>query len=252
MFVANFGGNNFLYRNDGAGNFVKITNGPVVNDDGRSTGSSWGDFDNDGDLDLFVANDSGNNFMYCNDQDAGFVKIAGVQLVNDGGASQGSSWGDFDNDGDLDLFVANNSEDNFLYLNHGNSNNWVNIKLIGTVSNTSAIGAKVKVKATIQDSAQGVMWQMREVAGQTGYLSQNSLNAEFGLGDATIIDSIRVEWPSGFIQDTTDIKANQYLTIKERAPFGFIQAQFTADKTEGAPPLTIHFMDQSVANPPVN
>ena len=121
------------------------------------------------------------NFLYRNNGSGNFVKITSGPVVNDGGDSHGSSWGDFDNDGDLDLFVANAGENNFLYLNHGNSNNWVNIELLGTASNNSAIGAKVKVKATIQSQP---VWQMRELSGQTGYLSQNSLNAEFGLGDA--------------------------------------------------------------------
>ena len=84
LFVANFGENNFLYRNDGNGNFVKITSGPVVNDGGHSRGSSWGDFDNDGALDLFVANVGGNNFLYRNEGSGHFVKIASGPVVNDG------------------------------------------------------------------------------------------------------------------------------------------------------------------------
>ena len=99
--------NNFLYRNNQEAGFVKITSGPVVNDGGSSYGSSWGDFDNDGDLDLFVANERENNFLYRNDGSGNFAKITNGPVVNDGGSSYGSSWGDYDNDGDLDLFVAN-------------------------------------------------------------------------------------------------------------------------------------------------
>ena len=216
LFVANdYQGQNFLYSNNGNGTFTRITTGAIVNDGGFSSGSSWGDYDNDGDLDLFVTNYNyynQNNFFYSNNGDGTFTKIHNG-IVNDGGNSKGSSWGDYDNDGDLDLFVANsNNQNNFLYSNNGNSNYWINIKCVGTVSNTSAIGAKVKVKTTIDGTS---IWQMREISGQTGFGSQNSLNAEFGLGDATVIDSIKIEWPSGIVQVLTDVEVNQLLTITE-------------------------------------
>ncbi|MCH8010807.1 MAG: VCBS repeat-containing protein [Candidatus Marinimicrobia bacterium] len=206
LFVANSGENNFLYRNNGDGTFTKITEGDIVNDGEMSTGSSWGDYDNDGDIDLFVANDGGqDNFLYRNNGDGTFTKITEGDIANDAGSSWCSIWGDYDNDGNLDLFVANFGENNFLYRNNGNSNNWVNIKFIGTVSNTSAIGAKVRLKTTINGTS---FWQMREITGQTGY-------AEFGLGDATLIDSIKIEWPSGIVQDTTNLAVNQFITIIE-------------------------------------
>ena len=223
LFVANFDENNFLYRNDGNGNFVKITSGPVVNNDGNSFGSSWGDFDNDGDLDLFIANGgfSGieNNFLYRNEGSSNFVKIINGPVVNDGGGSFGSSWGDFDNDGDIDLFVANYRGNNFLYRNNGNINNWINIELIGTASNTSAIGTRVNVRATINGPTQDGIWQMREISGQTGYLSQNSLNADFGLGNATIIDSIKIEWPGGDNEVFTNHAVNKFLRFTENKNF---------------------------------
>ncbi len=217
LFVANYNQNNFLYQNNGDGTFTKITSGAIVNDGGDSRGSSWGDYDNDGDLDLFVANTSGqNNFLYQNNGDGTFTKITSGEIVNDGGYSNGASWGDYDTDGDLDLFVANDlGENNFLYRNNGNRNNWINIRLLGTVSNTAAIGAKVKVKATIKGKP---VWQMQEISGQTGFSSQSGLNAEFGLGDATVIDSIKVEWPSGIVQDSINVAINQSLTIAE-TPF---------------------------------
>ena len=96
---------------------------------------------------------------------------------------------------------------NFLYLNTGNDNNWINIKCVGSNSNTSAIGAKVKVKAVINGAS---VWQMQEISTQTGFASQNSLNAEFGFGDATIVDSIKIEWPSKIVQVLTDISVNQF------------------------------------------
>ena len=80
-------------------------------------GSSWGDFDNDSDLDLFVTNEfRQDNFLYRNDGSGNFMKITSGPVVNDGGKSQGGSWGDFDNDDDLDLFVANFGANNFFVI----------------------------------------------------------------------------------------------------------------------------------------
>ncbi|MEE9463962.1 MAG: FG-GAP-like repeat-containing protein, partial [Candidatus Neomarinimicrobiota bacterium] len=204
---------NFLYTNHGDGLFARVTTGLIVTDTSDSYGSSWGDYDNDGDLDLFVSNIDGNNCLYANNGDGSFNKVTTATVVNDEKASTGCSWGDYDGDGDLDLFVANADQDNLLYINRGSSNSWVNIQLVGTVSNRSAIGAKVWIKATVD--AETPIWQLQEIASQTGYASQNSLNAEFGLGIATVIDSIRIEWPSGLMQVLTDVAVNQFLIIEE-------------------------------------
>ncbi|MFB0515579.1 MAG: LamG-like jellyroll fold domain-containing protein, partial [Candidatus Neomarinimicrobiota bacterium] len=203
----------FLYVNNGDGTFTKVTTGPPVSDGGYSRGASWGDYDNDGDLDLFVTNSGKNNFLYANNGDGTFAKVTSGPPVSDGGLSYGAAWGDYDNDGDLDLFVANSEgENNFLYANNGSANHWINLQLVGTRSNISAIGAKVHLKAIIG----GVpIWQLNEISGQSGFCGQNSLNAEFGLGDATVIDSIRIEWPSGIVWDTTNVGVDQFLTITE-------------------------------------
>lgn len=218
LFVTNYSGaNNNLYKNNGDGTFTKITSGQIVNDGGSSTGASWGDCDNDGDLDLFVSNDlNENNFLYLNNNDGTFTKITSGDIVNNGGRSNGCVWGDYDNDGDLDIYVANGdqpiAQNNFLYNNNGNSNNWINILCKGTVSNRSAIGARIIVRATINGSA---VRQTREKFGQTGYNSQNSLNEEFGLGNASVIDSIIVRWPNGNIESYTNVAPNRFITITE-------------------------------------
>ena len=159
-------------------------------------------------------------------------KSAG-SLVNDLGYSTGCAWGDYDNDGFLDLFVSNGwvtrSENNFLYRNNGNSNNWINFKLIGTVSNRSAIGAKVRVKAII---AGRTFWQMREISGGGNYGSQNDMRPSFGLGDATNIDVVRIEWPSGTVQELHNVAAKQFLTITE-------PPRLLTGKTNGTPQFTL-------------
>src|ERR1041385_8843418 len=91
--------------------FTKITTGPVVTDGGNSRGGVWGDYDNDGWIDLFVANDNGqNDFLYHNNRDGTFSKITSGPVVTSGGNSAGATWTDFDNDGHLDLFVANGKD----------------------------------------------------------------------------------------------------------------------------------------------
>ncbi|MEL6652074.1 MAG: FG-GAP-like repeat-containing protein, partial [Bacteroidota bacterium] len=115
---------NTLYHNKGNGQFERVLTGDIVNDGGNSLGASWGDYDNDGDLDLYVTNASNQkNFFYLNQGDGSFLKDTSSIVVNEPGHSFGSSWGDVDNDGDLDLFVVNdNGNPNRLYLNEGNGN----------------------------------------------------------------------------------------------------------------------------------
>ena len=213
LFVANFlNQNNFLYRNNGDGTFTKITSGAIVSDGGNSVGSTWSDFDNDGDVDLFVGNDGQNNFLYSNNGNGQFTRITSGDIVNTGGSSFGLSSGDFDDDGNPDVFVANRAgETNFLFVNDGNGNSWLNVKCIGVVSNTSAIGVKVSIMATINDT---LVWQSREISAQTGYNSQ-TLRVHFGLGDATLIDSLRVIWPSGTIDVFEGFLPNKSVTITE-------------------------------------
>ena len=98
-----------------------------------------------------------------------------------------------------------------MFVNDGNGNNWLNVKCIGVVSNTSAIGAKVGIKATINTTP---VWQTREISGQTGYNSQ-TLRVHFGLGSATLIDSLRVIWPSGIIDVFENLLPNKSVTITE-------------------------------------
>ncbi|MFC2167326.1 FG-GAP-like repeat-containing protein, partial [Acidobacteriota bacterium] len=122
LFVSNYDENNFLYTNNQDGTFTKVISGDIVTDGGLSQGCAWGDYDNDGYPDLFVANQDGqNNFLYTNNGDGSFTKVTNEIVVTDGGHSASGAWGDYDNDGDLDLFVANSDYlNNFLYTNNGN------------------------------------------------------------------------------------------------------------------------------------
>ena len=218
LFVTNyFTENNFLYRNEGSGVFTKITTGQIVNDGGASVGSAWGDYDSDGDLDLFVSNDNDQNeFLYDNNGNGTFTKITTGDIVNSGGRSNGATWGDYDLDGDIDLYVANGNQpvqqNNFLFRNNGTPNNWINIYCKGVISNRSAIGTRVIASALIN----GVrVKQTREISGQTGYNAQNSLNVELGIGNATVIDTIIIKWPSGVTDVYLNVAGNRFITAVE-------------------------------------
>ena len=236
LFVCNGGylasETNFLYHNNGDGTFTRMTSntvGSIASDAGRSIGCAWGDYDNDGFLDLYVGNEGGTdqvptvvNFLYHNNGDGTFTRITTGSPVNEYSDSWGVCWADYDNDGFLDLFASRgDGRGNSLYRNNGNSNSWLTVKLLGTASNRSAIGAKVRVKATIGGVSR---WQLRQITGGTGFPSHNELRANFGLGDARNIDTVRIEWPSGIVQTLTNVTPKQILTVVERQQPGSTNA----------------------------
>ncbi len=232
LYVTNFGGTpgvtsgmaNDFYRNDN-GVYTKITSGSLVTDAKLSIGQTWGDFDNDGDLDLYVTNVTspsnfgGNNYYRNNGApNYTFTRVSGSDFVAGSRAGWGASSGDYDNDGDLDLYVTINTltagaAQDALYRNDlANGNHWINIKCIGTTSNRAAIGTKVRVKATVFGNT---FWQLREISSQNASTGQNSLRAHFGLGDAAVIDSLVIDWPSGTTDIATNMQSNQFVTVTE-------------------------------------
>lgn len=125
-FVVNwYNKNNMFYKNNGDGSFTQIKTGPLVTDGGYSETAAWGDYDNDGLVDLYVTNSAGNNknFLYHNNGGGTFTKITTGALVTDGHISRSINWTDLDNDGDLDVFVTNESAQNEdMYKNNGAGN----------------------------------------------------------------------------------------------------------------------------------
>lgn len=214
LYIANSNAPNQLFKNNGNGTFSDVTSQYGVGDPTATYSCGWADYDNDGDLDLYVANgQTGTDKLYRNDGST-FTDVAPQAGTNDTRHSSCISWGDYNNDGFLDVYLNNNGTENRLYKNNGgNGNKWVIIKLRGVTSNRSAIGARVKVKA-------GSLTMIREVSGGSGGKGQNSLPVEFGLGGASIIDSVIVRWPSGLVQGFAGVSPNTIYSLAEGQPLG--------------------------------
>jgi hypothetical protein len=133
-------------------------------------------------------------------------------------SSRGCAFGDYDNDGDVDVLVLNmNDSPSLLRNDGGNRNNWISIKLLGIHCNRTAIGARVRVVT-------GKHVQIDEVHSGTSVMSQSDLRLHFGLGTSPQVDLIEVKWPTTQkVESFPDIAANQFLTIKEGA--GIIKSQ---------------------------
>ncbi len=221
-----------LHRNEGGTNFVEVAvSAGIAFPAGDVWGPAWGDFDNDGDLDLFAARYGGShlNHLYSNNGDGTFTLIDAGSPTHDRNANQGCPrWVDYDNDGFLDLFIACGSPDpvkNLLYRNMlragGNANHWLRVKLSGRASNRDGIGAKIRVKATLGGRE---VTQLRQIASHAAFASANELLAHFGLGNAPQVDSLRIEWPSGIVQEVANLAADQFLTVEEPAAMVTVNA----------------------------
>jgi hypothetical protein len=209
-----------LYHNNGDGTFTK----QLMGGGSQNCQPAWGDYDNDGNLDLFLSRGQGADMtsqLWRNNGDGTFTPVTLGSPVTDLGKSVSAAWGDYDNDGFLDLFVARTKgEANALYHNNGNTNHWLMVKPVATRSNRAAIGAKVHVQARINGKT---FWQMREISG--GNRCQNDLRPHFGLGDATNVMTLQFDWPSGTTENFTNVAPNQILTIVEPS----LSGAFTAD-----------------------
>ncbi|MBK6544617.1 MAG: VCBS repeat-containing protein [Saprospiraceae bacterium] len=177
----------------------------------------WGDYDNDGDQDVIITNDNQITKYYRNNNGASFTYLAGGFSTPT--ATNGITNADYDNDGDLDVFtngIGNNGNTSSvgLFINDtvAGNRNFVNIKLVGVPSNRSAIGTIIKLHAIINGNS---VWQMREVNAQNSFQGQNDLRVHFGLGDATVIDSIIIIWSSGATEYHLNYAVNSFYQITE-------------------------------------
>mgnify|MGYP003671675559 CR=1 FL=1 len=209
---------NAFYRNLGYGVFEELSDIPVADKTQRpSKGQTWGDFNTDGWLDLYVANGTEGypevqNFFFLGTPQHSFKSIKNTLPAIDSHISAGAAAGDFDNDGDLDLYVCNwggAGEANDYYINKGQINNWVKIRLRGTISNSYGIGSWIRL--TLDDGT----FQTRYFSRETGYGSENAPEIHFGFGASVSIVSIEVEWPSGATQYSANPETKQLYEVTE-------------------------------------
>jgi len=216
---------NILYRNNGDGTFTDVTRDADLKHMGNHYSAVWGDYDNDGWLDLYAV-DSGDisggkaGLLYHNNADGTFTNVApDVGLEHEAQERYGTAaWGDLDNDGFLDLIIKNGIRDQIpleegslsVYKNNGNQNHWLQIKLVGEKSNRLGIGASITVNVGNQK-----LYGHLTGAGGGDYMSQGYAPVHFGLGENTQTDSITITWPSGIKQNIADITVDQLIAIHE-------------------------------------
>ncbi|MBR55878.1 hypothetical protein CMK19_19130 [Candidatus Poribacteria bacterium] len=222
---------NHLFRNDGSFLFTETSFQSGIGQRSLpylSWGVDFADLNNDGWLDIFIANGHLDdnieeidpvgtyqqpNQIFWNQKGDFFIERL---LVDDHKVSRGSAFGDLDNDGDVDVVVVNLNDQPTIFRNSAsnqNGYNWLTVKLIGSQCNRSAIGSNLTI--FLNDSSISWSKQSREVKSGSGYASQNDLRLHFGLGKAKIVDRLEIEWASGNQQIMEQVKANQFLTVVE-------------------------------------
>ena len=220
---------NTLYRNYGDGSFTDETE--AANLGGGTAllvgfGTRFFDYDNDGHLDIFVANGHvqdrvgfsthattypQRDQLYQNNGDGAYTEISQSSggYFSEKYVGRGAAFGDYDNDGDTDIFIVNSGQRAVLLRNDGgNWNHWIALQLIGVKSNRDGIGSRIRVTA-------GGRTQIAEVQSGASYCSASDRRLIFGLGSVDSIDRIEISWPSGILQTLKGIEANQLITITE-------------------------------------
>lgn len=214
---------NRLYQNDGTGSFTDQTDKAGVREGFWGWGTCFADFNNDGWLDLFHTNGmydghglsesifsaffNNPSRLFINNQDGTFSEKAMDYGIGHTGQGRGISCLDYDNDGDIDILIANNDGSPTLYRNNDlDKNNFLTVRLSGEQQNIKAVGAKLWLTS-------GGLTQYRQLQLGSNYLSNNPVEAHFGLGKKSTIEELRIRWPDGSIQVMTSISINQRIRI---------------------------------------
>ncbi len=205
LFITNYNGvKNRFYEHTGAG-WSEVNNQLTFLSTNLS--NAWGDFDNDGDEDVVITSDNLGSAGYFRNNTNGTFTKTGSLFSDFTGNVSGCTIGDYDNDGDLDLFALGGAgvgvkTGRGLYKNElANGNHWLQVSLTGTNSNTTGVGAVVWLEAEIQGTPRRLR---REVSAQNTFMGHNAQRLHFGLGDATGIAQLEVVWPSG-LRETFEV-----------------------------------------------
>lgn len=218
IYVTNDVPGNVFLENNGDGTFSDVAMATGTTFNSVAWGAVFLDADNDSDLDLYVSAEhdgsvsgylSSGMFEHLND---GTFNIINSAVPNDLAISYSNAIGDTDNDGFPEIVVNNINHDNiFVWKNTSTSgNNWIKVKLEGTLSNRDAIGSLIEISVNGQK-------QYRYTLCGEGYLSQNSSSEFFGIGSATTVDYIKVKWLSGVEDILYDVSINEEINILERS-----------------------------------
>lgn len=213
IYISNISEGNRLLKNNGNETFIEVSEATGVAYHGIGWGSNFLDYDNDGDLDLYVSGSlEGSSevpsMMYTNDGVGSFQNMD-VGFVADTVISFSNAIGDIDNDGYPDIVVNNfNEYASMVWKNKGGVNNWLKIQLQGGQSNRDGIGTSISA-----------YFNNKKITRYThcgiGFLAQNSAYELLGLGESTEIDSLTFAWPSGHVDKLRNIKTNQKIKIIE-------------------------------------
>jgi hypothetical protein len=235
LLKTNFAGDTpSLYHNLGGASFedTTFTAGLGAHTQFLGWGCGFFDFDNDGWPDILICNghvypeveqlntEAGyaqRKLLYRNLRNGRFedVSLQAGPGISEAIAARGCAFGDFDNDGDLD-FVVNTVNDypQLVRCDSHTGNNWIKVRTIGTESNRSGVGARLKCVTRAPDEAR-LHPQIDEVRSGGGYFSQNDLRVHFGLGKADKVELLEIRWPSGQVDTLKDVKPNQVIYVKE-------------------------------------
>ncbi|MEE9127323.1 MAG: CRTAC1 family protein [Planctomycetota bacterium] len=215
---------NRLYRNTGLGVFEDETIPAGVQKGYWGWAASFADLDNDGNLDIIHVNgfripgvpgaaqtkefEHDPTRLFMSTGNGKFVESSKKMGIDDTGQGRGLVCFDFDRDGDLDLFIANNQQPGRLLRNDQKSGRYLGVKLRGKAPNTEAIGAKIYVTT-------GSVTQMRELRAGSNFVSQDPAEAHFGMGSQVVVEELHIIWPDGSETLMLEVPTNQRLVIQQ-------------------------------------